>query len=785
MSEKKKKMTRKEKKQLKKEKRAKRSPVLRGIILGFKAMFVTMLVIAAVLMVVFYFTYGKRLIRLKDEADQIVAASTVDTFRISETTQAYDINGNLLSELKGDRASYYITYDEIPGDVVDAMIAIEDKKYLKHKGVDIMAIGRATLELIKHRGEITEGASTITQQLARNIFLSTEVSWERKFKEIFIALALERKYSKEQIMEFYLNNIYFANGYYGIEAASQGYFSRSVSELNLSEMTFLCAIPNNPTIYNPLENKSDTMDRRARILKQMWMDEFINKGEYVDALDTKVKLNVKNLKRRNYLETYLYYCATEALMQSQGFELKYAFDSDKERKKYDKSYQKMYNECHQSLYTSGYQIYSSLDLSAQKKLQESLDDILKDFKEKNEEGIYTLQGAAACVDNSTGRVIAIVGGRSQKSDYYTLNRAYQSFRQPGSTIKPLVVYTPAFERGYTPDSVVEDAPIEDGPKNADGSYSGSIRIRTAVQYSKNTVAWNLLKEIGVRDGLNYLEKMNFSKISEGDNNLAVALGGFTTGVSPVEMATAYAVLENDGIFRGSGCILKILDADGNVVYAPDEEGIRIYSQNACRMSTSTLVSVMDAGTGRGCRLNNYDCAGKTGTTNDLKDGWFVGYTRYYTTSVWVGYDIPRELDTLAGNSYPGWIWKSFMEKLHDDKELENKPFPAYDDVEGINESKPVQTPVETAEPEIDVKPYPEEEPQETEEPEDDGSGFDDINDGDEGDIPDDSTDTPGTPEGDDIINTEPDDYTPTDEDDITDPVNDIDNPEGNDTIPVG
>lgn len=707
MSENRKKLTRKEKKQLKKEKRANQSPIVRGIRLGIKSMFITIAVLMVALLIVFYFTYGKKLMQLKKDADALIAQSTEDTFRISETTQAYDAKGNLLSELKGDRSSYYISYEEIPEDVVNAMIAIEDKKFLKHNGVDIMAIGRATLELIRHKGKITEGASTITQQLSRGIFLSNEVSWERKFKEIFIALAMEKKYSKEKIMEFYLNNIYFANGYYGIEAASQGYFSKSVSELNLSEITFLCAIPNNPTMYDPLENKPDTMDRRERILKQMWEDGYITKGEYVDACDTKVKLDVKNVKRRNYLETYLYHCATEALMESQGFDLKFSFSSDKERKKYDKQYEKLYNECHQSLYTGGYQIYTSLDTSVQKKLQDSVDTVLGDFIEKNEEGVYTLQGAAACVDNSSGKIIAIVGGRSQKSDYYTLNRAYQSFRQPGSTMKPLVVYTPAFERGYTPDSVVKDEPIEDGPKNADGSYSGNITIRTAVQYSKNTIAWKLLEEIGVDNGLSYLKQMQFSKISDGDNNLAVALGGLTTGVSTVEMASAYAAIENDGIFRTPGCILKILDSEGNIIYAPDEEGIRVYDTNACRMSTSTLKTVMESGTGSGCRMEGYDCAGKTGTTNDLKDGWFVGYTKYYTTSVWVGYDIPRELSSLAGNSYPGWIWRGFMQELHQDKLLENKPFPEYEDVDGINEiplytNTPTPAPEESTAPDYEV-----------------------------------------------------------------------------------
>lgn len=773
-----KKLSRAEKKQRKKEKLANQSPVWRGIKLGLKVMMITLLGIAVILGFVFYFTYGRKLLQYKKDADRIIAESTEDTFHTQETSQAYDTYGNLISEIKGEKSSYYIRYDEIPGYAVNAMIAIEDKNFMKHKGVDLKAMIRAAWELVKHKGEITEGGSTITQQLCKNIFLTSEVKFERKFKEIFLALALERKYSKEQIMEFYLNNIYFGNGYYGLEAASQGYFSRTAAQLSLSEITFLCAIPNNPTLYDPLDNRKNTLARRDRILKQMYDDGYLTKGEYIDAIDEKIKLNEKSIKKKNYIETYLYFCATEALMEAQGFKLKYEFDSDAKREKYDKEYQEKYNECHQSLYSSGYQIYTSLDVKLQKKLQSAVNNILVDFSEKDENGIYTLQGAATCIDNSTGKVVAIVGGRSQKSDFYTLNRAYQSFRQPGSTMKPLIVYTPAFEMGYSPDSVLVDEPIEDGPKNASGTYSGEITARNAIKYSKNTTAWKLLEEVGVDKGLSYLQEMEFSKICDGDYTLASALGGMTKGVSTVEMASAYSTIENDGIFRSPSCIVKILDSDGNVVYGAEEKGQRVYKQNACRMMTSTMVSVMTepGATGVGCNLQGYTCAGKTGTTNDLKDGWFVGYTRYYSTAVWVGYDIPRELPSLAGNSYPGKIWQTFMQDVHDSKGLKNRVFPDYEDIEGINE-KPIATetpkpsdtpaPIEPVTPEPTMTPEPEETdvPIDTGDPED---SFEDIGDGDDiggdenpgGETPEDGSVT--TPEDGEVVPptqepTEPDD----------------------------
>lgn len=324
----------------------------------------------------------------------------------------------------------------------------------------------------------------------------------------------------------------------------------------------------------------------------------------------------------------------------------------------------MYGECQKSLYTQGYRIYTSIDLNMQQILQGAVDNGLAEFTEQNEEGIFTLQASAVCVDNHTGYVKAIVGGRNQDLPGYTLNRAYQSFRQPGSAIKPLIVYTPALERNYTPDTMVEDVKKEDGPANAGGGYEGSIPLRYAVQTSKNTVAWNLLEELTPEVGLSYLKEMNFSRLDQQDMRPTSALGGFTNGVSSVEMASGYATLENDGKYREPTCITRITDAQDNVILETKNEEKEIYKSNATRMMTDMLVSVVQSGTGRGLALENMPCAGKTGTTNDNKDGWFVGYTGYYTTSVWVGYDMPKELPGLTGSSYPGRIWKNFMEQVH-------------------------------------------------------------------------------------------------------------------------
>lgn len=629
--------------------------------------------------VVFYIAYGRDIFKLQDEARELVWNSTTETFRQSETSLIYDTNGNVLTTLKGEKDVYYIDYADIPEYAVDAMISIEDKRFETHMGIDIKGIMRAVKSLIENKGEIHQGASTITQQLARNIFLTHEVSWERKIKEMFIALELEKQYSKEQIMEFYLNNIYFGNGYYGIQAASKGYYNKEVEDLTLGEIAFLCAVPNNPTLYDPYDNMENTVGRQGRILDQMEEDGRITAQESEEAKQVEIELKKKKTKKYNYVETYVYNCAIRALMENQGFTFRNSFDSVEDEERYKERYDELYSICQQSLYSAGYRIYTSIDKAKQKQLQAAVDDTLAKFEEKTDDGVYAMQGAATCVDNETGRVVAIVGGRSQNLTGYTLNRAYQSFRQPGSSIKPLIVYAPMLERGYTPNTMVEDKKTEGGPRNSDGTYSGKITLRSAVEKSKNTVAWKLFEELTPSIGLQYLLSMNFSKIDKNDYFPAASLGGFTNGVSTVEMASAFATLENDGKYREPTCIVMIMNSRGETIVGDNIEEKAIYDQNAARTMTDVLTGVLIRGTGAKLKLNNMAAAGKTGTTNDKKDGWFVGYTPYYTTSVWVGYDIPRTVSDLYGSTYPGTIWKTYMNEIHEG--LANKGFEGYTSVE--------------------------------------------------------------------------------------------------------
>jgi len=654
-------------KKVKKQKRQK-NPVERAIGIVIKIIIALLLAIVVIGGVLIYMKYGKKLIAMESDAKKIVSKSTMETFRQNETSIIYDANGNIMSKLKGEKDVYYIKYSDIPQVAVSAITSIEDKNFFKHKGYDLKAIIRAGLAYIKNKGVITQGGSTITQQLARNIFLSFEESWQRKAREVFIAIELEKKYTKKEIMEFYLNNIYFANGYYGIQSASLGYFGKGVNSLSLSQITFLLSIPNSPTRYNPYENIEGTLARRDRILDQMVLDGKISEAEASKAKSEEIKLKAPKVEKSSYALTFALDRAVKALMKSEGFNFRYSFNSDEDRKAYNENYSEVYSSCQTRLYSGGYRIYTSIDPEKQKLLQDTVDSGLSVSSEKSKSGIYSLQGAAVTIDNSSGRVVAIVGGRSQKLKGSTLNRAYQSFRQPGSTIKPLIVYTPAFEQGYTPESLVKDEKIEGGPVNADGVFSGNMTVLDALAKSKNTVAWKLFTEISPAIGIGKLLDMGFSAIADTDYYPSAALGGFTKGVNAVEMASAYAAIENGGEFREPTCIMKMTDSSGNDIVADGfyQKGTSkyIYDENACKMMITCMEAVMTKGTGVGGKLATMPCAGKTGTTNDSKDLWFVGFTKYYTTSVWVGYDIPRSLAGLAYTATPLGIWKTYMDSIN-------------------------------------------------------------------------------------------------------------------------
>lgn len=684
-------------KKAKRDRKRKRKKV-RRIILSYLLLIVVL--IGVIGGYIAYEKFGKQILTYCDDAKEMVANSSESTFRQDETSIVYDTKGKKIREVTGEKEVYYKTYDEIPAYFVEAMVSVEDRRFYEHNGVDYEGIARAAYILFKNNGNITQGASTITQQLARGIFLSNEVSYERKIKEIFIAWELEKKYTKQQILEYYLNTIFFSNSYYGIGAAAKGYFDKDLDELSVSEVAFLCAIPNSPTYYDPRTNYDHTIERRNKILNDMHDLGYLNDLELQMALEEKVVLAEEKKVSHDYVETFTNFCATEALMEASGFKFKYKFDTLEEQQEYNKNYRQVYDEYYATLYTGGYQIYTSIDQKKQKLLQQTIDETLSVDEEKNAEtGIYNLQGASTCIDNSTGRVVAIVGGRTQEElQGYSLNRAYQSARQPGSTIKPLIVYTPQLERGYTPSTRVDDTDFEKSnmPENSGGTYSGMISLAQAVAASKNVVAYRLFGQLTPEVGAEYLLNMNFNYLTiEDRHNMAACLGGLTYGATTVEMASGYATIENDGEFRKPTCIVKITDAQGNVIVDDKIKSREVYELNASRMMISMLKGVFTGGTASGLGISGMSCAGKTGTTDNNTDGWFCAFTPYYTTSVWVGYDTPQATRGLWGSTYPGRIWHDFMEPIHED--LKDLGFPDYEWVRSTKDWKDTRSSSEETE----------------------------------------------------------------------------------------
>ncbi len=660
----------------------KRKKSLPRIILKYLLrLFALIIVLLAIVAGVAYIKFSPKLNEYMTEAKRVVDESTPESFSSELGGRIFYSNGKIMAYLKSGKSLSYIRFDNIPQDVIDAFVAVEDKRFYEHNGIDRLGIARVLFNYVRSRGKKLAGASTITQQLARNIFLTHEVSISRKAKEALIALNLEKKYSKKQILEFYINNIYFANGFYGIGAAAKGYFDKDISKLSLSQIAFLAAIPNNPSHYDPIEHKENTMLRRDKFLRDMHEQGYITDKEFNKAIKEKIKLKQSKSILNDYETTYAMECAIRYLMSNQGFKERTYFNSKKDYKQYQESYEEAYNQCRQRLYIEGYDIYTSIDKSIQKSLQNKIDDTLSFSKEKKGNKVYSFQGAATCIDNKTGYVVAIVGGRAQSLGGLTYNRAFQAHRQPGSAIKPLVVYTPAIENGYVKNTVVEDKKMKDGPKNAGNVYSGAITLQMAVEKSKNVVAWTLMEELTPPVGLSYIQEMLFRKIVHSDYINAAALGGLTYGATTEEMAGGYATLANNGVFREPTCLVAIKKDEEDMYTAPPVK--RIFSRAASQEMTEILQGVLKRGTAAklGFRNPAVEAAGKTGTTNESKDGWFCGYTPYYTLAVWVGYDVPRNVQGLWGASYPGYIWKAMMEEL-----VANKP-PAKFDISDIGGEK--------------------------------------------------------------------------------------------------
>lgn len=512
------------------------------------------------------------------------------------------------------------------------------------------------------------GASTITQQLSRTIYLTRERSVIRKIKEMMVSIRLTRKYSKQDIMEFYINTACYSNGIYGLEAAAKAYFGTGASQLSLSQIAYLCAIPNRPEYFNPYKHPKRALERRDKILKDMYEEGYISKSAYGEACKEKIRIVKQVSEFNNYETTYAVHCAAEYLMKLHGFDFRYEFQDDADYEAYQESYEAAYNLEKSNLYAKGYQVTTSLRVDAQRAIQQALDNNLAFATQTDPQtSVYELQGAVTVIDNMTGKVIALAGGRSQENlnNVYSLNRAWQSYRQPGSTFKPLAVYTPALMNGYTPETTVYDIDVKTArqPGVDISSLRGTaMPLRSAVEQSKNGVAYSVFYDIRPSYGLEFITKMKFDRIVPQDYTLSAALGGLTYGATTVQMAGGYCTLVNQGEYRDPACLVSLKDSSGKELYK-EEKPERVYDAQAASVMLDILKGVLTNGTAKSMKWSESSAlaaAGKTGTTNGSKDGWFCGVTPYYTISVWVGYDTPKTLDNLYGATYPAGIWKDAM-----------------------------------------------------------------------------------------------------------------------------
>ncbi len=660
-----------------KKRKKKRGPgrVIRNILLVVVIVFAVVFLVGNLYL---YKTCKETVFSCARYGKKVVAESTEADFKPNQASEVYAADGTLLAKLYEDTESSYLKFEEIPKDVINAFVAVEDRTFWKNSGIDAKGIVRVLLNFVKTKGDVMHGASTITQQLSRDIFLTNEKSIERKVKEIFIALNINKKYSKEQVIEFYCNNVCFANGVYGIEDASQTYFEKPASELTLSEAAYLCSIPNRPEYYDPFKDSSTALTRRDKILEDMCECGYISQEEMNEAKgETITVVEEKDDKEfYNYETTFVSNCVTEYFMEYYyDFDFQYQFDSDEEYQAYHEKYNEVYANAKHRLKTGGYQIETTIDVEAQQELQKILNENLSFNKElygKDQE--YNLQGSMTVIDNNTGKVVAAIGGREKEdsSKIYSMNRTYQDPRQPGSSIKPLVVYGPALMKGYDANSSLPEINVKQAKtsKKKVSEMTGPMySLRSAVENSKNGTAYWLFNDITPKYGLSFLEEMQFSHLHPNDANLSTALGGMSYGTTTWEMANAFYTMYNSGTYTKADCITSIEDSDGNEIYE-DPEAKEVYSPEASEQMIDIMRGVLTRGTAK--RLNWYsatgtEAAGKTGTTDDNKDGWFCGFTPYYTISVWVGCVDHSKVPGLSGGTYPARLWKDAMLYMIEDK----------------------------------------------------------------------------------------------------------------------
>lgn len=558
------------------------------------------------------------------------------TLSPAASSQIYDCKGRLITTVHAEQNRLPVKLADTPKDLQNAFIAAEDIRFYKHHGIDPIGIARAVVSNIRHRDATGQGGSTITQQLARNAFLTQEQTLKRKLLEAVLAVEIENKYTKAEILEMYMNQIYFGQGAYGVQTASHVYFGKDVKDLNLAQCAMLAGLPNSPNYYSPFHNLQAAKYRQGVVLDQMAKYGYISQEQADEAKAQDLGLvkpgsNQDNNKVASYFVNYVVQQVSD---------------------KYDSS----------AIYKEGLKIYTTLDLDMQKDAENAVN---KDLPKgtKNAKGITQPQGALLAIETKTGDVKAMVGGRGEDQ----FNRATQMYRQPGSAFKPFT-YVTALEKGMSPNMMLDNSAVSFAggwsPKNYGHTTGGPVTMTEALVKSMNIPTINLANKVGMSNVIKTAEKCGITSLVDSgkysDNNLSASIGGLSKGVSLWDMAQAYSVFANNGQLIKSRVILKIEDRNGNILedHTGESDAEQVLDANAVARLNVMLQQAVMRGTGRNAYFGR-PLAGKTGTTNGAHDAWFVGYTPNMVTAVWIGDDTSTNAG-YTGSTIPAAIFRDFM-----------------------------------------------------------------------------------------------------------------------------
>lgn len=575
----------------------------------------------------------------------------MSNLELEETSYIKDQHNQVISEIQTSIHRKSLTEEEIPDFIKQVFILSEDQHFYEHKGFDVPSIGRALFTNLEAQN-IKQGASTITQQLARNYLKSYDKTYNRKLQELFYAYELEQKRTKKEILTDYINAIYFANGMYGLEAAAEYYFSHSAGELTNAQLVFLASIPNNPTVYNPINHFSHTKKRQERLIDLLAAHNIISKKE--GLLLKKEKIILKHKKTIDLYPDYTTYVKEELkqlFAENNGYSKKLQTASDKEKQVLEKKLQEEVAD----LYKKGITIQTALSPSIQKNAVLALNKTLAP---------YETEGAVVIINHHTHQIIALAGGKNYKK--HDFNRSYQAYRQPGSAIKPILVYAPYLEetkKGLY--SKVNAGAYCSGsycPQNYSGKNYGMVTIEKAFIHSYNTPAVRLLDALGIEKAFTYLQPFQFQRVSKNDHHLSAAVGGLSSGLTPLELTDAYTTFGNDGMYQKARAILSVKDAKGKEIMRWKNRSIPVWSEQTNEKMRRLLQQTVTSGTAKKAYFPSAYLGGKTGTTNNYKDYWIVGLSDKQTAGVWIGKDQPSSLKTIESHSLHLKIWKQIMQK---------------------------------------------------------------------------------------------------------------------------